>query len=165
MRITDFFPGNYKNHVNTALSLDAEVWGCLRSQHLLLLASTPSSLSWQGLAASIAQDAGSSLQQGVSLVSHCWVTGPPIAVFQPVFLPPPIRFSLPNLFFYFPASPTQNGVSWGAKTISLKWLNAEGSARQWQEEKGHPLVSNIGTLFPFLIILDKNNPEHKSFLL
>lgn len=26
-------------------------------------------------------------------------------------------------------------------------------------------MSNIGTLFPFLIILDKNNPEHKSFLL
>lgn len=79
MRITDFFLGNYKKKCERRpQSLDEEgsAAACCHSIQLLL-ASIHFALSSAGrdLQASIAQNAGSSLQQGVSLVSHCWVNG------------------------------------------------------------------------------------------
>lgn len=67
---------------------------CLRNQYPVPVRRCPESplcslLSWQGLAASTAQNAGS-LQQGKSLVNQCWVQES-VAQPQPGSLPLPFR--------------------------------------------------------------------------
>lgn len=120
-------------------------------------------LSWQGLAASIAQHAGS-LQQGKSLMNKCWVK-----IWSPCLsLPPSIPQPGSSLaeFFFFPACHKHKMELAGSKNNLSKMAGMQQGAST-KRRKGTPAVQYRDPIFFITIFayVKSINPTESKLIL